>query len=154
MKIERMEIKDLDIVSELEKKIFKDPWPRKFFEEDILNNDSSRYYVLKDDEEVIGYAGIWFMFENCDLVNIAIVNERQGQGLGEKLLRFVIKEAIKEGCEFMHLEVRKSNLKAKSLYDKYGFMETRIRKGYYEDGEDCIDMVKGLLGLSEKDFSD
>lgn len=154
MKIERMEIKDLDVICDLESKIFKDPWPRKFFEEDLSKNDSSSYYVLKDDEEIIGYAGVWYMFENCDLVNIAIKNDRQGEGLGEKLLRFVIKEAISKDCEFMHLEVRKSNFKAKSLYEKYGFMEMRVRKGYYEDGEDCIDMVKGLLGLSEKDFSD
>jgi len=153
MIIEEMRLSDIEVVCDLEKKIFKDPWPKKFFEDDY-NNDFSNYFVLKDNEEIIGYAGIWYMFENCDLVNIAIRNDKQGQGLGEKLLRFVIRKAIIEGCEFMHLEVRVGNDKARSLYKKYGFMETRLRKGYYEDGEDCIDMVKGLLGLSEKDFSD
>jgi len=153
MNIESMKLSDIDVVCDLENKLFKDPWPKKFFIED-LENEFSNYFVLKDNEEIIGYAGFWYMFENCDLVNIAIKKERQGQGLGEKLLKFVIRKAIKENCEFLHLEVRKTNTKAKSLYEKYGFIKTRVRKGYYSDGEDCIDMVKGLVGLSEKDFSD
>ena len=111
-------------------------------------------HVLKEDDKVIGYAGMWIMFDSCDLVNIAISKDYQGKGYGEKLLRFMIKRALQLGIEFMHLEVRVSNLKAYELYRKYDFEEVRIRKGYYSDGEDCKDMVKGLLGLSEEDFSD
>ena len=109
---------------------------------------------MKKEEEIIGYAGMWQMFENCDLTNIAVRKEYQGKGYGEELLRFMIGKAIEKGCEFMHLEVRASNMKAKSLYEKMGFIEVRTRKGYYEDGEDGIDMVKGLLGLSEEDTGD
>ncbi len=151
--IEELTINDLDEVIRIENEVFKDPWPRKYFEDD-LNNDCSKWYILKQDNKIIGYGGLWFMFENCDLVNIAISKECQGQGLGEKLLKLLIKEAIHNECEFMHLEVRKSNLKAKSLYEKLDFIKTRERAGYYEDGEDCIDMVKGLIGLNEEDFSD
>lgn len=144
---------DIDEVSNIENDIFSDPWPKQFFIDD-LNNDCSKYYLLKDEDRVVGYAGLWTMFENCDLVNIGIAKDYQGKGLGEKLLKLVIKEAIKNECEFMHLEVKPSNTKAYNLYKKLGFIETRTRKGYYEDGSDCIDMVKGLLGLNEKDFSD
>lgn len=153
MKLERMLETDIDEVSKIENEVFIDPWPIRFFKED-LNNENAKYYLLKDNEQIIGYAGLWFMFENCDLVNIAIKKDKQGQGLGKKLLKLVIREAIKEKCEFMHLEVRKNNTKAYNLYKKLDFIETRVRKAYYEDGEDAIDMVKGLLGLNEKDFSD
>ncbi len=151
--ISLMRKEDLDQVLEIENDVFSDPWPRKYFEDD-LNNECSKYYVLKKDGEVIGYGGLWFMFENCDLVNIAIKKSYQGQGLGERLLKLLIREAILNECEFMHLEVRTSNKKAMSLYEKMDFIKTRTRKGYYSDGEDCIDMVKGLIGLNEKDFSD
>ena len=151
--ISLMRKEDLDQVLEIENDVFSDPWPRKYFEDD-LDNECSKYYVLKKDEEIIGYGGLWFMFENCDLVNIAIKKVYQGQGLGEKLLKLLIREAILNECEFMHLEVRTSNKKAMSLYEKMGFIKTRTRKGYYSDGEDCDDMVKGLIGLNEKDFSD
>lgn len=153
MIIDALSKNDIEEISQIEKEIFKEPWPKSFFEEEMAN-DFAHYYVLKENDEIIGYAGMWQMFENCDLNTIGIKKEYQGRKYGEKLLRFMIKEAIKRECEFMHLEVRISNLKAQSLYHKLGFIETRIRKGYYEDGEDCIDMVKGLLGLSEEDFSD
>ena len=44
------------------------------------------------------------------------------------------------------------NEKAYNLYSKMGFEKTRIRKGYY-NGVDAIEMVKGLIGLNEEDFS-
>lgn len=153
MKLSKMTIEDLSSVLEIENRVFSDPWPRKFFEED-LNNEFSSYYVLKKEDKIIGYAGLWFMFENCDLVNIAIDSDYQGHGYGKKLLKLLIGEAILKECEFMHLEVRKNNLRAFNLYEKLGFIKTRERKGYYEDGEDALDMVKGLIGLNEKDFSD
>ena len=154
MKLERMALKDVDEVMEIENNSFIDPWPYHFFVDDISKNEFSRYFVLKDNDEIIGYSGYWLSFENCDLVNIAIKEKWRGQKYGQKLLNLTILEAIKEGCEFMHLEVRPSNIKAINLYEKSGFIKTRVRKGYYEDGEDCIDMVKGIVGLSEKDFSD
>ena len=153
MTFEELEIKDLDEVIKIENEVFSDPWPYKYFKED-LENENSNYYALKDDDKIIGYVGLWFMFENCDLVNIAINKEYQGQGLGEKLLKLVIREAILKECEFMHLEVRTTNTKAYNLYKKLGFIETRTRKDYYGEGQDCLDMVKGLLGLNEEDFSD
>ena len=149
----RMKTSNLEDVLKIENEVFSDPWPRKFFEED-LKSEYSKYFILEEDDKVIGYGGLWFMFENCDLVNIAIDREYQGKGYGEKLLKLLIKEAILNECEFMHLEVRKGNDKAFNLYEKLGFIKTRVRKGYYEDGEDAIDMVKGLIGLNEKDFSD
>lgn len=153
MIIKEMTNKDLDEVLKIENDVFCDPWPKKFFYDD-LNNDVSKYFVLIDEERIIGYFGLWFMFENADLVNIAIDKDHQGQGLGEKLLRHAICVCINKEVEFLHLEVRPNNLKAKSLYEKFGFEPVRVRRNYYSDGQDCIDMVKGLVGLSEKDFSD
>ena len=153
MKIELMKKEDVETVAQLEKELFSDPWPKRFFHEE-LNNGFAEYYVLREDEEIVAYAGMWQMFENCDLTNIAVRKEYQGKGYGEKLLRFMMNRAIEKGCEFMHLEVRVSNIRAQNLYEKLGFMKVRIRKGYYENGEDGIDMVKGLLGLSEEDTGD
>ena len=150
MNIELMKKEDVREVAKLEKKLFSDPWPEHFFYEE-LENVFADYYVMKEEDEIIGYAGMWQMFENCDLTNIAVKAEYQGRGYGEKLLGFMIAKAIEKGCEFMHLEVRVSNTRARSLYGKKGFIEVRTRKAYYENGEDGIDMVKGLLGLSEED---
>jgi ribosomal-protein-alanine N-acetyltransferase len=35
------------------------------------------------------------------------------------------------------LEVRESNRPATALYERYGFVKTAVRKGYYSDGGDA-----------------
>lgn len=153
MNFREMTLDDLDGVEKIEKEIFSSPWSYKNLKDD-LENDNAYYYVLEIDKKIIGYGGLWIMFDNCDLVKIGITTAYQGKGYGEKLLNLIIKEAILKQCEFMHLEVATNNIKAYHLYNKKGFIKTRLRKDYYGKNKDCIDMVKGLLGLDEKDFSD
>lgn len=152
MKIVKASIDDVDALLKIEKECFDDPWPRASFENDI-NNELTDFIVLKDNDEIIGFYDVWYMFENADIANIAISKDYQGKGLGEKLLKDLIVRCIKKEVEFLHLEVSVENTKAYNLYKKLGFEEVRTRIGYY-NGVDAKDMVKGLIGLSEKDFSD
>ena len=152
MIIEKMKLEDLDEVSSIENECFQDPWPKEAFKRD-LDNDIADLYVLKDKDKVIGYYDVWYMFENADISTICIRKDYQGKKLGEYLLKDLIIRCIKKDVEFLHLEVRVDNNKAINLYKKFGFEKLRIRKGYY-NGTDGIDMMKGLIGLSEKDFSD
>jgi len=56
----------------------------------------------------------------------------------------VLEELKKDGFNTVVLEVRKSNLKAISLYKKFGFTEEKILSKFYPDGEDAIYMIKNL----------
>ena len=153
MIIEEMKKEDLDEVVEIEKENFIDPWPKQAFINDLEGNDDAELIVLKDDNKVVGYYDVWYMFENADISNIVICKDYQGQKLGEYLLKDCIKRCIRKNVEFLHLEVRVDNTKARNLYKKLGFIEVRTRVGYYA-GVDGIDMVKGLIGLSEEDIGD
>ena len=152
MIIEKMKPSDIDEIIKIESECFIDPWPKEAFESD-LNNPDAELMVLKDNDEIIGYYDVWYMFDNADISNIAISKKYQGKGYGEYLLKHLIQRCISKNVEFLHLEVRVDNEVAKNLYKKLGFIEVRKRIGYY-DGVDGIDMVKGLLGLSEKDIGD
>ena len=143
MKIEKITIAEIDEIVKLENIIFKDPWPKAFFVEEI-NNRYTYFFSLKENDRIIGYVGTQIMYEDGDIINIAIVPDYQGQKYGEQLLNHVLFFLKKNNVKFVHLEVRVSNFKAINLYKKVGFKEVRIRKGYYEDKEDCIDMMKGL----------
>jgi len=150
--IERSKKEDIGSLVKIEQECFpKDPWPYSAFEND-LNNEVAQIWVLKDNEEIIGYYDIWFMFENADIANIAIKKSYQGKKLGAYLLKDLIVRCINSNVEFLHLEVSVENKVAYNLYKKFGFEQLRIRKAYY-NGIDGIDMVKGLVGLSEKDIS-
>ena len=115
MKFERMHVEDVDEVIKIENICFKDPWPYHFFVDDILKNEFSRYFVLKENDEIIGYSGYWLSFENCDLVNIALKNAYQGKGLGQKLLNLTIK-IKKEDSGKLHFLPRKNYLLGKNKY--------------------------------------
>ena len=153
--IEKMTAADIDQVVAIENDVFQSPWKKENFEYEINENELSRMFVEKKGDEVISYGGLWLLFENADITTIGVKREYQHLGYGKRMMNRLIKAALEEGCEFVHLEVRVSNEKAISLYKKYGFEILRVRKGYYDDNhEDAYDMMKGICGLNAEDFSD
>ena len=142
--IELMKLEDLDQVLEIENACFADPWPRKYFLEELNNNELCRLFVDRQHDEIISFGSIWLMFENCDIVNIAVKPDYQRQGYGQKMLDRLIYEAKNNGCDFVHLEVRTNNDPAIKLYEKNGFEEVRTRKHYYSNGDDAYDMVRNV----------
>lgn len=148
--IELMTLEDLDEVLQIENDSFPNPWKRQHFIHELKNNDLCELYVLKENDEIIAYGDIWYMFENCDLTNIAVKKQYRRKGYGSKMLRHLIKTACKRGCEFMHLEVDVTNNAAIKLYEANNFEIVRTRKGYYENGNDAYDMFKGLIEDKKK----
>jgi [ribosomal protein S18]-alanine N-acetyltransferase len=87
---------------------------------------------------VVGYSGLWLMVNEAHVTTIAVAPEYQGRGLGELLLTSLIDKAIELNALCLTLEVRVSNHVAQSLYRKYTFRETGLRRRYYSDnGEDA-----------------
>ena len=87
---------------------------------------------------VVGYSGLWLMVNEAHVTTIAVAPEYQGRGLGELLLISLIDKAIELNALCLTLEVRVSNHVAQSLYRKYTFRETGLRRRYYSDnGEDA-----------------
>ena len=138
---------DIPSIMEIENTVFFDPWPEAFFREEILESPYSDCFIYEEEGEIIAYGFLIKMFEQGDISNIAVKKEYQGKGFGQKMLEYLIKSAAADGVEYLHLEVRPSNLPAHRLYQKYGFIQSRIRKNYYEDGEDAIEMVKPVGGV-------
>ena len=90
---------------------------------------------------IAGFCGIWMMAGEAHITNIAVRQEYRGRGLGEHLLIATYDLASSLEASFMTLEVRASNIVAQGLYNKYGFTEMGVRKGYYLDNrEDAIIM--------------
>jgi ribosomal-protein-alanine N-acetyltransferase len=95
---------------------------------------------------IAGFSGIWMMAGEAHVTNIAVRQEYRGRGLGELLLLATYDLAQSQNASFMTLEVRASNLRAQGLYNKYGFMEMGVRKGYYLDNhEDAVIMSTEML---------
>lgn len=144
LKIRLMEEEDLDRVVEIENSIYPSPWAYSIFKRE-LTNDVAEFYVLEVDRIIVGYGGIWKVFGEAHVTNIAVEKKHRGQGLGNTMLEFLINRVVELNYYGITLEVKASNEVAKNLYIKHGFDEVGLRKGYYfENGrrEDAIIMWK------------
>ncbi|HOD53050.1 MAG TPA: ribosomal protein S18-alanine N-acetyltransferase [Candidatus Cloacimonadota bacterium] len=139
--IRRMSEEDLNEVYSIEMESEHDTWDFEGFKIAFVQDES---YVLLDSEGMI-IAGFLFGYETADefsISNIAIRKCYQNKGLAYQFLNHVIME--KKHIKSFFLEVRKSNLPARRLYDKLGFVPLYIRKAYYQSPvEDAL--VMGLI---------
>lgn len=91
---------------------------------------------------IVGFAGIWVLFNEAHITNIAVRQPYQRLGIGELMLIATIDLAKEMQASTMTLEVRASNLAAQNLYRKYGFAQVGLRRSYYLDNrEDGIIMT-------------
>ena len=144
MDILKVSHSDLDKILEIENESFIKPFKKENFLYELNENPFSRFYKLVIDNEIIGFLLLYVTFDSSSIVQIAIQKDKRNQGFAEFLLQNVEKLLIKEEVNFITLEVRVSNIPARKLYKKLGYEEINIKKGYYEDGEDAIYMVKGI----------
>ncbi|MPW24885.1 ribosomal-protein-alanine N-acetyltransferase [Alkalibaculum sp. M08DMB] len=136
--------KDLDRILQIENHCFKVPWSRNMFLEE-LDNPLADYTIIKDHGIIAGYVGMWFVLDEAHITNIAVHTDYQGKGFGGRLLSYIIDKAKIQGITSMTLEVRRSNISALYLYNRFNFVNCGIRKNYYEDTrEDAIIMWRDL----------
>jgi [ribosomal protein S18]-alanine N-acetyltransferase len=144
------DINDLDAIMDVEIASFLVPWSRQAFCGELSENLYARYIVADLNGRIIGYAGVWIIFDEGHVTNIAIHPEFRGQKYGEKLVQELVRTARCYGANSMTLEVRVSNVGAQNLYKKLGFEPRGRRKGYYSDTkEDAIIMWKDDLGTGD-----
>ena len=66
------------------------------------------------------------------ILNICIRGDLRGQGLGRKLMHFLLERARAAQMQDIFLEVRPSNPTAIALYVSLGFQQVGMRKAYYQ----------------------
>lgn len=138
--IEKMKSDDIANVVEVERSSFDIPWSKESFENE-LKNKLAMYLVAKVEEKAVGYVGVWKIFDEGHITNVAVHPDYRGQGIGKALISELLYLCRKEDINSLTLEVRKSNIVAQNLYKSFGFIEEGIRKGYYSDNnEDAIIM--------------
>lgn len=141
--ISNMEIQDLNLIANNLETDFDDFWNYNVFKEE-LTNGNSKYLVAKIDNEIVGFAGIIPVLDEADISNIVVNKNYRNQKIGSLLLEALFDLAISLKIQKINLEVRKSNVPAIKLYEKYGFEVCGVRKNYYSNIEDAILMKKVL----------
>lgn len=133
---------DLDRVLEIERLSFSMPWSRAGFEAELAK-PYGRSLVYAVDERVIGYLVAWRVEEELHIANLAVHPEHRRQGVAETLLLRCFEGDA--DAAWAGLEVRVSNAAALTLYRRFGFSQTGLRRAYYSDNrEDAVIMTKDL----------
>lgn len=130
LRLARMQLDDLPEVLTIENDVYPYPWTRGNF----LDSLYSRYETWTLREASGALAGYFLLMPAVDeahLLNISVRRDLHGHGLGRLLLDKVTAIAKEKGMKSVLLEVRPSNRRALNVYQRYGFVQIGVRKGYY-----------------------
>ena len=143
MIIEKMTLADFDLIKENLQTEFDEFWTPGVLKSELENNNS-KYIVAKENDEVIGFAGIIVTPIDVEITNIVTKKSKRKKGIGKALLEKIIEIAKQTEMEKISLEVNEENKVAIHLYENSGFEKIGIRKKYYNGKNNAIIMTKVL----------
>lgn len=129
IKIRNLEEQDLPYVLEIASQSFSIPWSLNSFKNELLNPHSI-LRVAEFSGEIVGYIVLRKILDEAELLSIAVKPELRRKGIATELIKNVLNE-LKDSVKTCFLEVRVSNKKAISFYEKIGFKKVGLRKKYY-----------------------
>ena len=139
-----MEI-DLPEIAAVELRSYAFPWSENIFRDCLRVGYTCRALDLSG--RVIGYGVMSVGAGEAHILNVCVRDEFRNLGFGRRLLEHLLERAAAAGVAEAFLEVRPSNLAAIRLYQRLGFEQIGIRRGYYQapDGrEDAIVLKRDL----------
>ena len=141
---------DLDAVLAIEQACFPRPWNREHFKAEIAS-ELGVAVVAVQNGQVTGYLCLSILLDEAEILDVAVDIKRHRSGTGKMLLQWALSEAARLGATILRLEVRADSTPAITLYERFGFVRSGLRKGYYEKGIDAILMQKNLMEEEVKD---
>ena len=140
---------DIDTIYGIEQVSFSVAWSRDSFVS-AFASDMTKIYAAEENGSVIGFGCIIVFPPDSEILNIAVLPEYRGQGIGNRLLSAMMHYAGEKEADAVYLEVRESNTPARTLYEKSGFLPLGVRKNYYtKPTENAVLMRKTLQSETE-----
>lgn len=143
IKITEMTFEDFEKIKEKLQTDFDEFWTPSILKSE-LESDLSKYVVAKNDEKIVGFAGVIILPDDVEITNIVTKKQERKKGIGKLLLDKLIEIAKQTEKDNISLEVNEKNIVAINLYKNAGFQEVGIRKKYYNGIDNAIIMTKVL----------
>lgn len=132
-----MNLQDLENIKSCLLTDFDDFWSYNILKQE-LENGKSKYFVAKQENEIVGFAGIMLIIDEVNIMNIVVKKDKRNLGVGSLLLEEIVKYSKIHNATSITLEVNEKNIPAIKLYEKYGFKQVGIRKKYYNNEDNAI----------------
>ena len=131
--------------AEIERLCFSEPWSEKSLAYMCSENPFAIAVVDRENGRLAAYGGVQYVLDEGNIVNIATHPDYRRRGLATCVMRELEARLSNKGVLTVYLEVRQSNLPARTLYEKEGYVPSRVIKNYYRvPAEDAVEMFKKL----------
>ena len=144
MQIGYMTIYDFELIRNDLVEKFDEFWNSNILKQELLNNNT-KYIICKEEDEVLGFAGILINVDDIEIMNIVVRKDKRGQNIGKLLLEYLIKISKELNIKNMTLEVNEKNIPAIKLYEKFNFKTVGLRKKYYNNQDNALIMSLELF---------
>ena len=151
MQVRRAEGRDMEALLAIEQQCFNVYYydyymlDRRDFEFYLQDTDSV-FQVAVRETRVVGYVfgpiDSWRDPPSAHIDSIAVLPEAQARGIGTLLLQAFVREAQRQGCTRVTLEVSTANKAGLAFFTKHGFREIRKLANYYGKGLDALLMAR------------
>lgn len=125
-----MTVQQLDTVLAIEHAAYSFPWTRGNFVDSLAAGYPARV-LYGSQGELLGYFVAMEGVDELHLLNITVAPEAQRRGHARFMLDELCALCRERGAQQLWLEVRESNLRARAIYEHYGFRHIGMRRGYY-----------------------
>jgi [ribosomal protein S18]-alanine N-acetyltransferase len=152
---------DLDGVQAVESQAYAHPWSRRHFQDSLRAGYPAMLLLAEtlpgeavhppraDGRVLLGYMVAMPGVEEVHLLNITVAVAHQRQGWARFMLDALALWSRGQGAQWLWLEVRQGNAPARGLYERCGFAQVGLRKGYYPAShfkrEDAVVMSLNLV---------
>lgn len=135
--ISEMNLQDLENIKDCLLTDFDNFWSYNILKLE-LENGKSKYFVAKQENEIVGFAGILLIIDQVNIMNIVVKKDKRNFGIGSLLLEEIIRYSKIHNATSITLEVNEKNIPAIKLYKKYGFKQVGLRRKYYNNEDNAI----------------
>lgn len=144
--------KNLSDMMEIERQIYPMPWSAGQMRDSLSAAHCQVWGLyLGSTSQLVGYGILSLVLDEVELLSLGVSKDFQRQGLGEKLLRFLIDKSADLKAKKMFLEVPANNEGAISLYKKLNFNPIGLRARYYRiNSEEAIDAILMCLEIKKQ----
>ena len=143
MQIELFSEDNIAGAAALAAKCFTTPWSEAIYRRE-LENPLSIGFVCTDGGRVIGMIHCNYVLDELTLNTLAVDAAYRRQGIARRLWNAVA-ELTAGMCRVCYLEVRESNLPARTLYESLGFVQNGYRPRYYQQPEEAAVLMEKKL---------
>jgi ribosomal protein S18 acetylase RimI-like enzyme len=145
-----MNIRKLNISEKLPMELLLLADPSKDIVEEYVNRGEC--FVAESEKEIVGVCVLLPTRPNTvELVNVAVVEEQHGRGIGKQLVMDAIQVAKTKGYKIIEIGTGNSGIGQLALYQKCGFRIIGVDLDFFikhypeeifENGIQCRDMIR------------